>query len=144
MAPKRQLSIPRLELSAALTGAQLADLLGKELTMPIQKIIMYSDSTTVLRWLQSDSCRYKVFVGTRVSEIQTLTDVQNWHYVDTANNPADDITRGKSVAELCQESSWRNGPPFLSQPPHQWPLSPFTDQPEDPVELRNRPGPTVA
>lgn len=48
---------------------------------------------TVLTWLQSDSCRFKVFVGTRVAEIQELTNDQTWRYVDSTNNPADDITR---------------------------------------------------
>lgn len=136
VAPKRQLSMPRLELSAALTGAQLANLLRKELTLEINKVTLWSDSTTVLQWLKSESCRYKVFVGTRVTEIQTLTDVQDWRYVDTQNNPADDITRGKSLKELSEESRWNTGPLYLRQPPSQWPKSPITDPTEDATELK--------
>lgn len=94
VAPKRQQSIPRLELCAALAGAQLAKLIETEMTLPIRQTVLWSDSTTVLEWLQSDSCRYKGFVGTRVSEIQELTDRRSWHYIDSPNNPADDITRG--------------------------------------------------
>ena len=78
VAPKKQLSMPRLELSAALTGAQLASVLQNELTLPIRKIILWSDSTTVLHWIRSESCHYKVFVGTRVAEIQNLTEVSSW------------------------------------------------------------------
>jgi len=74
VAPKRQQSIPRLELCAALAGAQLCKLIKTEMTLPIRQTVLWSDSTTVLEWLQSDSCRYKVFVGTRVIEIQELTD----------------------------------------------------------------------
>ena len=48
VAPKKQLSMPRLELSAALTGAQLASVLHTKLTLPIRKITLWSDSTTVL------------------------------------------------------------------------------------------------
>ena len=76
VAPKKQQSIPRLELCAALTAAQLAVLLQRELTLDIHNVVFWTDSTTVLTWLQSDSCRYKVFVGTRVAEIQELTDVR--------------------------------------------------------------------
>ena len=43
-----------------------------------------------------------VFVGTRIAEIQDLTEVQDWRYVDSVNNPADDITRGKTLKELAQ------------------------------------------
>lgn len=69
VAPKKQQTIPRLELCAALTGAQLAKVLKTELTLPIHSVTLWSDSTTVLTWLLSHSCRLKVFVGTRVAEI---------------------------------------------------------------------------
>ncbi|XP_038045171.1 uncharacterized protein LOC119719752 [Patiria miniata] len=135
VAPKRQLSMPRLELSAALAGAQLADLVQKELTLPLDEVILWSDSTTVLTWLQSESCRYKVFVGTRVAEIQTLTDVDKWRYVDTKNNPADDLTRGKTLVDLSQANRWRDGPSFLRSSPDTWPAHPST-QTEDPSEFK--------
>lgn len=44
VAPKKRLSIPRLELSAALTGGQLAKLIQTELTVPIQQTLLWSDS----------------------------------------------------------------------------------------------------
>lgn len=84
--------MPRLELSPALTGAQLAKVIQTELTIPIHKVTFWSDSTTVLYWLTLESCRYKVFVGTRAAEIQTLTDMAEWRYVESVNNPADHIT----------------------------------------------------
>ncbi|KAA8591960.1 hypothetical protein FQN60_017334 [Etheostoma spectabile] len=49
------------------------------------------------------SCHFKVFVGTRVAEIQELTDLKSWRYVDSARNPADDLTRGKSLKDLLGE-----------------------------------------
>lgn len=97
VAPKKQISMPRLELCAAVTGAQLAQLLQKELTLNITHVVMWADSTTVLTWIQSDSCRFKVSVGTRIAEIQELKNNKDWLYVDTMNNLADDITRGKPL-----------------------------------------------
>ncbi|KAK7912513.1 hypothetical protein WMY93_012724 [Mugilogobius chulae] len=41
---------------------------------------------------KSESCRFKVFVGTRVAEIQDLTAGDTWRYVESASNPADDIS----------------------------------------------------
>ncbi|XP_077069937.1 uncharacterized protein LOC143722413 [Siphateles boraxobius] len=120
VAPKRQLSVPRLELCAALSGAQLARLLEKELTLSIEQVTLWSDSKTVLAWIQSDSCRYKVFVGTRIAEIQELTASQAWHYVKSENNPTDDITHGKTLHQLSVPSHWKQGPQFLWQDPSTW------------------------
>ncbi|KAI2652441.1 3-dehydroquinate synthase [Labeo rohita] len=64
IAPKRQQSMPRLELCAGLAGAQLAKVVRDELTLSISQTILWTDSMTVLEWIQSDSCRYKVFIGT--------------------------------------------------------------------------------
>ncbi len=136
VAPKKQLSIPRLELCAALIGAQLSSLLQTELTLHIRKTTLWTDSMTVLYWLLSDSCRYKVFVGTRVADIQELTKGQEWHYVDSQNNPADDLTRGKLLSDLGRPCRWNKGPAFLFQSLELWPSNPNIDQSDDSVELR--------
>ncbi|XP_073764218.1 uncharacterized protein [Danio rerio] len=124
VAPRKCLSMPRLELSAALTGAQLAQVIQNELTLPIDSVTLWSDSTTVLYWLTAESCRYKVFVGGRVAEIQTLTETAEWRYVDSANNPADHITRGLTLAELTGPHQWNSGPSFLLKSVDQWPSIP--------------------
>ncbi|KAL6466869.1 hypothetical protein MHYP_G00246730 [Metynnis hypsauchen] len=116
VAPKKQQSILHLDLCTALTGAQLARVLREELTLPINNFTFWTDFTTALNWLQSDSCRFKVFVDTRVAEIQDLTEGESWCYVDSAHNPAD-ITRGKPLAELTAQSRWGQGPPFLQMSP---------------------------
>ena len=113
-----------LELSAALVGAQLATTLKSELTLSLARIILWSDSTTVLTWLKSESCHYKVFVGTRIAEIQELTDSDDWRYVDSPNNPADALTRGKTLRDLAQPNCWTNGPSFLRNPETCWPVAP--------------------
>ncbi len=137
VAPKRQISIPRLELCAALTGAQLSKLLQKELTLPLTNTVLWSDSTTVLSWLHSPSCRYKVFVANRVTEILELTDLSSWRYIPSAQNPADDVTRGKTLVELAKpDHRWRQGPPFLKCPPHQWPQNLVSRSASPDPELR--------
>ena len=110
VAPRKPLSIPRLELCAAVTGAQLAKLLKNEFTFEIRHLVLLSDSTTVLTWLHSESCRFKVFVGTRVAEIQELTDLQAWRYVDSSRNPVDDLIRGKTLQGLAKPNRWCQGP----------------------------------
>lgn len=79
VAPLKQLTIPHLELSAALTGAQLSKLIESELTVPIERTFLWSDSTVVLTWLHSESCRYKDFVANRIAETlkPTLQTISN-------------------------------------------------------------------
>ena len=138
VAPRRLHSMPRLELCGALTGAQLSKLLSDELRLEIKRTVMWTDSTTVLTWLRSESCRFKVFVGTRVAEIQELTDQHTWRYVDSPQNPADDITRGKALQDLVRPNRWSQGPPFLLRDPKQWPEDPTSavGDPPDATELR--------
>lgn len=128
--------MPRLELCAALTGAQLSSLVHQQLTLNITQTFFWTDSTTVLTWLTSESCRFKVFVGTRVSEIQDLTALHTWQYVDSANNPADDLTRGKTLAELVAPNRRIQGPSFLRSPPDKWPRLPTLTEPGDDAELK--------
>ncbi|XP_073771200.1 uncharacterized protein [Danio rerio] len=137
VAPKRQQTMPRLELCAALAGAQLANLIQTELSVTLQRTTLWTDSTTVLEWLQSESCRFKVFVGARVSEIQELTDLRAWRYVDTLSNPADDLTRGKKLLDLATPNRWSKGPSFLLQAPDCWPEKPHTAPLLQSDELRN-------
>ncbi|XP_067265288.1 uncharacterized protein [Chanodichthys erythropterus] len=136
VAPRKQQSIPRLELCAALSGAQLSKVLVTELTIPICSLTLWSDSMTVLTWLLSSSCRYKVFVGTRVAEIQELTASATWHYVQSEDNPADNITRGKHLYDLGEGSQWCQGPTFLRLPPANWPKQPSLPAEEQSNELR--------
>lgn len=75
-------------------------------------------------------------MGTRIAEIQALTDRRAWRYVRSTLNPADDLTRGKSLVELAQPNRWCQGPSFLLRTPDEWPEAPAGTVGEDPTELR--------
>lgn len=75
-------------------------------------------------------------MGTRVAEIQELTNNKDWCYVDSLNNPADDITRGKTLLELAGDNRWTKGPSFLWLSPKNWPNTPTVPGKEDSEELR--------
>ena len=52
----------------------------------------------------------------------------------TKNNPADDITRGKTLLELSQKHRWSQGPPFLLLNSNCWPANPCMPHESEPVE----------
>ena len=81
---------------------------------------MWSDSTTVLQWIDSLD-KQPVFVADRVAEILDLTTTDEWNYVKSSENPADAGTRGLSAKSLVS-SSCLNGPEFLKT--SDWPFKP--------------------
>lgn len=65
-----------------------------------------------------------MFVGTRVAEILDLTAGDTWRYVESAANPADNITQGKPLSALTTDTCWSHRPTFLLNSPDQWPATP--------------------
>ena len=120
VAPMKALSIPKRELQAALLAARLKELICKGLTFEIFSVFLWTDSSTVLQWLQSTQ-RQPPFIANRVGEILDNTTSDQWNYVPTSNNPADSGTRGLSVHDL-KSGHWICGPPFLKT--DQWPFQP--------------------
>ena len=120
VAPLHHTTIPRLELMAALVASRLAQTICQEFKLKSSNVTLWSDSTIVLNWLRSESASFKPFVGVRVAEIQESWSPSSWRYVPLEDNPADDLSGGITVEELCS-GRWINGPPFLSKLKTEWP-----------------------
>ncbi|XP_051155328.1 uncharacterized protein LOC127277923 [Leptopilina boulardi] len=144
VAPLKPLSIPRLELQAALLGSRLAQTIEKEHNLKIDQRILWSDSRTVILWLKSDPRFYHTFVAHRLGEICELTSPSNWRWVPTNDNPADDATKF-SKTPLNSNQRWFFGPPFLKKRESDWPDQTAIFN-EDSVNLASaeKKGPNVA
>ncbi|XP_043238930.1 uncharacterized protein LOC122390257 [Amphibalanus amphitrite] len=133
VAPIKQLSIPRLELQAAVMAVRVADTIKAEHDMAINETVFWSDSSTVLHWINSESRRFNTFVANRIAEIQDASDVTQWRHVPGPLNPADICSRGCSVTELAPGGVWVQGPAFLRRRHQDWPAAPprTTERPRD-------------
>ncbi|RWR98846.1 uncharacterized protein B4U79_02881, partial [Dinothrombium tinctorium] len=119
VAPLKKVSLPRLELLAALIGARVKKFLSEQFND--FSFYLWSDSMVVLHWIKSSSKRWKPFVCNRVAEIQEKSDPEKWSYCRGEDNPADNLTRGLSVECLINNQNWWNGPVWLKLSRDKWP-----------------------
>ena len=61
--PIKTISLPRLELNAAVLGGRLYTMIIKEINLPIQNVLLWTDSTLVLQYLKNQRHRFKVYVA---------------------------------------------------------------------------------
>ncbi|XP_062556945.1 uncharacterized protein LOC134221776 [Armigeres subalbatus] len=120
VAPLKMMSIPRLELQAAVVGSRLLHTVVEAHSLEIKQRFIWSDSKTVISWIQSEQRKYKPFVAFRIGEILSLTKHDEWHWISTKNNIADDLTKWKSSSCLDSNGPWFCGPCFLYQPEDLW------------------------
>ena len=128
LSPLKVISIPRLELSAALLAVNVCQIVKAELRYPISDVMFWTDSTAVLHYIQNESRRFHTFVANRVAKIQSVTIPSQWHYVDSKQNPADDGSRGLRIDEFIENDRWLKGPEFLWKDPGFWPESPMASE----------------
>ena len=122
--PHKPVTIPRLELTAAVLAAKLGNVICQELQYDFQRVVFWSDATVVLRYINSQSCHFKTFVANRIETIQTLSSAHQWKYVPTDLNPADIASRGLSPDNIESAKTWLQGPDFLLHDEEQWPEQP--------------------
>ena len=106
-APVKFVSIPRLELQAAVLATRMFKMLREELELNISRTYLWTDSEIVLHYLRNEKRRLQTFVANRVEEIKEHTLVEDWHH------PADYMSRRMSPSSLTADHKWLRGPDFL-------------------------------
>ena len=79
----KPMTIPRLELSAAVLAVQLDRTLREELDMSIDRSIFWSDSTAVLQYIKNEDKRFHTFVANRLAVIHDGSQPSQWNFVET-------------------------------------------------------------
>ncbi|GFX84848.1 uncharacterized protein TNCV_4996801 [Trichonephila clavipes] len=115
VAPVKPITIPRLELCACVLLSQLLEKVLHSLTLPIQQIMLWTDSNIVLVWIQRSPDQLKTFIGNRIKIIQRLTQNCQWNHVSSNENSANLISRGLNASDITSKQLWWHGPDFLRE-----------------------------
>jgi hypothetical protein len=125
VAPIKHMTIPKLELNAAVMGARMLNSTKEWMrNIDFKDYTAWSDSITVLRWLYAPHIRHKQYVAPRIAEIQELTSIKSWRYVPTDVNVADLATKWLDIDYSDPSHPWHIGPEFLYKPDSEWPQMP--------------------
>ena len=114
--PLKAVTIPRLELVAALMSLRISLRLIKELPYTNIERYYWTDSKVVLGYLANETRRFHTYVANRAQEIRECSDINQWFHVKTSDNPADMASRGLDAREISSHDSWFHGPRFLWEP----------------------------
>lgn len=109
VAPRKPLTVPRMELQAAILGVRMKQAILESHSIKPLEIFLWSDSTTVCHWINAGSKnghKYKPYVAHRISEILEATSPMDWHWVPTQMNVADEATRAKFPIRYNCNSKW--------------------------------------
>jgi hypothetical protein len=134
IAPIKQLSIPRLELEAAVMSAKIDYVLNHELDLQLNSSFFWRDSQIALKYITNESRRFQTYVANRVSVIHSLSDLSQWHHIPSAENAADVVSRGGDIA--ADDSTWFTGPEFLHDYKSNWSRTEVDPSLENDPELK--------
>lgn len=124
VSPLKPITIPRLELSASALAVKLGAFVFDEMGLKKDsKKYYYTDSKVVLGYICNDTKRFRVFVANRAQKIRAYSAKEEWAYVNTKDNPADDASRGLSMKQSEKVQRWLKGPDFLYRKVEDWDVS---------------------
>ena len=109
----KPMTIPALELKAAVAGFKAAEFIATSLSLDVKHFRFWSDSKCLHHWLQTPAATLQRGIRNSVSFLQSVTEPSQWLFVPTDLNPADVASRGSSVKALINDTLWWSGPAFL-------------------------------
>ena len=89
----KYVTIPRLELVAAMLSVKIEVLIRRKLYIEWKNETFWTDSKVVLGYMNNNTKTFKIFVANRIQQIHEGSNVSQWRYVPSKMNPADDASR---------------------------------------------------
>ena len=78
LAPLKAMTIPRMELSAAVLATRLDQMIRRELDLLVDGSTFWTDSTCILQYIENKDKRFQIFVANHVSAIFDQSKGTQW------------------------------------------------------------------
>ena len=98
--PIKSMSVPRLELVAAVLGAKLNVKICNELDLIVNRVYYWTDALVVLLYIHNTSTRFEMFIANRLNVLHALTSVDQWKHIPGKLNLADIASRGLQPCQV--------------------------------------------
>ncbi len=123
VALKVKITIPRMELVAAVNSVRLAKKTREALKITLAGNRFFTDSSAVLGMLRTESSKFSEFVGAQVSEVKVNSDVEEeWRWLEGNCNPTDLGMRSNATPQaMIPGSAYQVGKPRMTEPEDTWP-----------------------
>ncbi|GFQ64522.1 uncharacterized protein TNCT_172531 [Trichonephila clavata] len=97
-------------------------IIAKSRVSPFQEVNPHvSNSFNTIHWIKGKPSKYKQFASNRVIEIQSNSDLSDWHHYNGRENPADYVSRGANLEKIIKCQIWMHGPQWLRTTKNNWP-----------------------
>ena len=125
-------SVLRLDLTSATLLIKLSKLIKKEQDIEDYEETYWTDSKVIFGYINNEVKHFKIFVANRVQTIKENSNIKQWKYISSKDNPADDGSRGLDATKVNKVTCWFNEPAFLGKPESEWTISAEFQPPNDP------------
>ena len=68
---------------------------------------------TVLKYIKNREMQFEKYVLRHTHEINSITNSENWNYIESNLNVANDLTKSINLAQFNNNHHWFNTPDFL-------------------------------
>ena len=76
---EKQLTIPRLELQAAVVVCQMRSVILEETKCELKAVYLWTDSKIVINYIKNKTTNFGVCIAHRINEIRNNSTVDEWH-----------------------------------------------------------------
>ena len=132
VAPIAGTNVQRIELQGLVTCTKLVRKIVEALPYQISRVTIAGDSMSSIMSQKKDGSSFNPFFQSRLHQVEEelamirlqVGLLDNLQKIPGHDNPADLCTRDQAKPEdLGPETPWQKGPPFLSKPREEWPIS---------------------